>query len=192
MDPSKVPFRKDSKEDDGPPAYMDEPSSRESQAQLNTMLPLGPGHDQEKVMIKDENGSTICYLSNILATDPQILKAFILSEAAMAPNPVIRLHGYHTETVNEFNKKESKSVTDFDIIISVPETIQRNHPRNKPLALLKEHYLLDLYDREKMAYRGGRFRTQGRMINDAEAPSLPPTLEESCHLFCANSSKFKS
>lgn len=177
-------------EDDTPPAYTDAPSRSElQQRQVEFERPTSqtpPDESQDYNILyskvtKNSKGSTITVISPLLTTDPKSLRSFIADERRLAPNPVIRIEGYHTETRRRDKKDETVNITDFDISISASDLFISHWRRTQVI------------ENGIKAYRGGRTRSVAPGFKaDLESTHTAPSLEEWYHRFCASGASLKT
>lgn len=172
-----------------PPPYSDnedEPTSTLVRGTLDEVI--------EERVSEDRKGSTITRISPTLSVDPVALKEFILQQAAICPEPSIRIRGTHTVTTRETNgQKKRQEVEDFDIKIDVTDTISRRSLSPNSSIPMREWMKLQIVQNGIKAYRGGRTRSKAKGYKaDLETSHEIPSLDEFCHLFCASSAKLKS
>ena len=172
-----------------PPPYSDnedQPTSTLVRGTLDEVI--------EERVSEDRKGSTIARLSPTLSVDPVALKKFIIQQAAICPEPFIRIRGTHTVTTRETNgQKKRQVVEDFDIKIDVTDTISRRSLSPNSAIPMKEWMKLQIVQNGTKAYRGGRTRSKAKGYKaDLETSQDTPSLDEFCHLFCASSAELKS
>jgi len=115
-----------------------------------------------------------------------------LTQNMSRPIPQVRMRGTHTETTHHHhnhnsNRRESKTETivDFDVTLDFDDL------------LLIEHGcpgILKAVEPEQKAYRGGRFRKRGRILNDQgllENPILEKDVRGWAEDYCRNPSSLK-
>jgi hypothetical protein len=133
----------------------------------------------------DDDGN-ITFVSKNLDEDPALLEQVITLLAREAPRPMIRIHGYHNETVREKNRTETKRVTDFDVHVDL-----RPYLFSNPLTGASWGSLRTVENYEK-ARRGTVFRTTAPGFRGPTAEYIPPpSLTEWCHRYCASSAALK-
>lgn len=120
-------------------------------------------------------------------TDPTMLHEYLnLYLRAAPPRPLVRLHGWHYETVRRKDKKEQERVTDFDIRMSFQPYL------SKPLD--KDWWNETIAGDADTTYRGGWRKTRapgykpGISLDD-DTPQR--TLMDWCEDYCASPAKLK-
>jgi hypothetical protein len=119
-------------------------------------------------------------------TDPVELERYISDYMrAMPPRPIVRIHGWHNETVRRKDKKEQERVTDFDITFSFQQYLSRPYDE----LFWEEHTVQDGED----AHRGSWRKTKAPGFKPGVVLSDEPTrtLKDWCEDFCASPSKLK-
>jgi len=196
---SAVPLREQIHTEDDldlPPYTDEEPQTQVQQARLPRPSEL-PTLDAKIVQFthRDAKGSTNTRLSPTLTTDPVALQAYVEAESRDYPRASINVKGTHWEnerTGGNNNSKKKVQVVDFQFDIDVTDTISRTLSGPGPIESAEEWSELSLVDQGRKAYRGGRTKSRGNQSSaDPEGGVQGPTLQEWCHLFCANGSKLK-
>jgi hypothetical protein len=191
--------------DDLPPLYTDHdesaggPAPSAENAALLSQTSTGP---QSRELEPNRVGPSIVpfsrddatgaqyYTDPRLSQDPAVLEDFIKIKSRVPPRQLVRLHGWHWETVrkdNDKNKTERKQVTDFDIHVDLTPYLDVH------AQMQRSWHRIRTADNFERARRGTVFRKQGPpqgRLGDGEAHFAPddgPTLEEWCHRFCASS-----
>lgn len=183
-------------EEDFLPPYVDDPESASSEAITGAQNLVSEEDFQassEKVIVRyDAKGSATVVLSKRLTSDPVALESFIKSQTKIHPAACIWLHGEHSQKKGTDKNKKEK-VIDFDIKIDVTNTISCRAQDTPDEACAPEWSYLHIADNLEKRYRGTLFKSvNNRTRPDVEGQALTPTLQEWCHLFCANGSKLKS
>ena len=166
-----------------PPAYSDDTIQDDGRRRRNTVeqSPYWLQSAYQKRWHKDAKGSKSTVLSSKLASDPKALREYMILQSRIAPEPMVRMTGTHTETRRNDKKTEKVKVVDFDLTISLS-------------GLLKSYYRKStIVENEKKTYRGGRTRTVAPGFKaDVEATHPVPQLEEWYHRFCASDASVKT
>src|SRR4051812_13657202 len=95
--------------------------------------------------------------------------------------------GTHKETTKRGDKKETKEITDFRIVLDLQQYLRRNYdPHDTSQMMLKTVANSD------KTYRGTitKQRAPG-FKQDIEVGDQPPDLEQWCHQYCESPSKLK-
>lgn len=193
---SAVPLREQVRlEDDlDLPPYTDEEShSRPQVARLPRPSELRTLDEKiEEYTHNDAKGSLVTRLSPTLTADPVALQAYIEAESRECPRASIHVKGMHWESKRGNNGKKKVQVVDFEFDIDVTDTISKTMREPGRVLLADEWTELSLMDPGRRTYRGGRIKSRGKLSAvDPEGGVRGPTLQEWCHLFCANGSKLK-
>ncbi|KAJ4349763.1 uncharacterized protein N0V89_008381 [Didymosphaeria variabile] len=108
-------------------------------------------------------------------TDPVVLEEAVRSLANQAPYPLVYIMGTHRETVKRGDKKETKDITDFRIVIDL-----QHHLRQAEMTLRT-------VENSEKTYRGSitKCRAPGHK-QGIEVGDASPTLKEWCHRYCAS------
>lgn len=138
----------------------------------------GRNNNHSEITIRMDQGLT--YNSNALQ---EYLTNYL---RAAPPRPLVRLHGWHYETVRRKDKKEQERVTDFDIRMSFQPYLSPPFTQE----LWNETVARD----ERSTYRGGWRKTTaaahkpGITLGDDEPQR---TLMDWCEEYCASPAKLK-
>ena len=190
----------DTEEDDLLPPYTDNPRSTDLGANVRpNTLPQSDFQDytgEEVIVRHDTKGSATVILSKLQTTDAAALESFVKAQVQVNPAAWIWLHGEHTQKNGTDKNKKKDKVIDFDIKIDVTDTISRRAQimsgENGEIGEPEWSYLR-IADNLEKRYRGSLFKSVNkRTRQDPEGQALVPTLQEWCHLFCANTSTLKS
>ncbi|KAF1978312.1 hypothetical protein BU23DRAFT_449395 [Bimuria novae-zelandiae CBS 107.79] len=108
-------------------------------------------------------------------TDPVALEQAVRSLAQEAPYPLVYIMGTHKETVKRGDKKETKDITDFRIVIDLRHYLS---PRELDLRTVENG---------EKTYRGSilKCRAPGHK-QEIEVGDVGPGLKEWCHRYCAS------
>ena len=163
-----------------PPAYTDEVANESVTAitpnpyvQEHTYTTLKTANDVE--LIVDQS----------LETDAGSLEAVIRRWAIIPPAKLVIIRGTHKQTTKNGDKKETQTVTDFELKLRLTEYLF-THPGKSAW-----HTLRTVENAEK-THRGTVLK---KRVTSGEGIALEegkPTLQEWCHRFCADHSKLKT
>ena len=108
-------------------------------------------------------------------TDPVVLEEAIRALAQEAPYPLAYIMGTHRETVRRGDKKETKDVTDFRIVMDLRQYLRPSEMN------------LRTVDNGEETHRGTilKCRAPGDK-QDIEVGNTKPELNEWCHRYCAS------
>ena len=88
--------------------------------------PLGP----QSTYSKPANPGAVTIRMDERLNDPAELYSYITDYMrAMPPRPIVRIYGWHHETVRRKDKKEQERVADFDITFSFQQYLSRSEER---------------------------------------------------------------
>lgn len=136
---------------------------------------------------KPTNSGAVTIRMDERLNDPVELEAYIADYMrAMPPRPIVRIHGWHNETVRRKDKKEQERVTDFEITFSFQQYLSRPFDAR----FWAEHTVQD----SEPAHRGGWRKTKAPGYKPGVVLSDEPTrtLKDWCEDFCASPSKLKA
>jgi hypothetical protein len=171
-----------------PPSYADSEGESTSAAQVAPIRHVPPpttrtNHDSPSF----KNGkpvvcSTQDIMDPLLDTDPLMLEQTIQNYAKTAPTPFVYIMGTHKETVKNGDKKETKHITDFRIVISLTRYLHKDFDPQNTSSMA----LVTVEPGEK-THRGTilKCRAPGAK-QDIEVGSAKSTLTEWCHRYCAS------
>ncbi|KAL2268424.1 hypothetical protein VTJ83DRAFT_3270 [Remersonia thermophila] len=149
-------------------------------------------------------------VSQRLDQDPELLEAFVQDVGALAPRQKLCVRGTHTETRMSGGKKETRTVTDFEITLDLTPYLFADPRTGESWARLRT------VENDERAQRGTIFpwrapvpphvkkhqkhRRQGQPCDleqqpggcPADVPLPKPTLKEWCHRYCASGFSLKS
>ncbi|KAJ4305284.1 hypothetical protein N0V90_000815 [Kalmusia sp. IMI 367209] len=172
-----------------PPSYADSQGSS-SVAELAPIVhqippPSGRSDHTNNVTLKmgkPQVPETRTLSDSRFDTDPVYLEDGIRSLAQEAPFPLAYIMGTHRETIRRGDKKETKDVTDFRIVIDLQQYLRSPLDRRG----ISEMTIRTVENSEK-TYRGTimKHRAPG-FKQDIEVGNSPPGLNEWCHLYCAS------
>jgi len=115
-------------------------------------------------------------------TDPVYLEKGIRSLAQEAPFPLVYIMGTHRETVRRGDKKETKHMTDFRVVMDLQQYLRQNFDSNDTSQMI-----LRTVENGEKTHRGTitKQRAPG-FKQDIEVGSPKPELNEWCHRYCAS------
>lgn len=149
--------------------------------------PSGPRGTNGFAYNKPTNPGAVTIRMDERLTDPQNLEAYIMDYMrAMPPRPIVRVYGWHYETVRRKDKKEQERVTDFDISFSFQQHLSRPFDAK----FWAERTVED----SEAAHRGGWRKTKAPGYKPGVVLTDEPRrgLTEWCHDFCSSPSKLKA
>lgn len=176
--------------DDLPPLYDEVAAGEPNAPLLGPELPL-PADQPEVNGIcpywKDPVYGTQYYIASLLDNDPKFLETQIREWARKPPRVSVRLYGTHRQSVHRNGKKETETVTDFDVSVDLTPFLYSD-----PVDALSWREL-NTVDNTTKAKRGTIFRRRAPGVKRGIELGLPekPTLEEWCHRYCASHSGLK-
>lgn len=165
-----------------PPSYAD--STDHPPSAIHHITPIS-GRTDHSTYVSIKNGKPQVTETQIQSnprydTDPVFLEDTVRSLAQEAPFPLLYIMGTHRETVKRGDKKETKDITDFRIVIDL------QHHLRQARATLRT------VENGEKTYRGSltKCRAPGYK-QDIEVGAARPELKEWCHLYCASPRKLK-
>ncbi|KAF2644684.1 hypothetical protein P280DRAFT_177811 [Massarina eburnea CBS 473.64] len=116
-------------------------------------------------------------------TDPAYLEEYVRSFAAQPPQPLVYILGTHSETTKRGDKKETKTVTDFRIVMHLQHYLRQNFDPNAPSMIQ-----LSTVENSEKTYRGTitKQRAPGSTQDIEVSGASKPSLKEWCHRYCAS------
>lgn len=137
-----------------------------------------PGFKNGKPIVYE----TTTYMESRYDTNPVLLEDIIRKCADVAPVPLVYIMGSHKETIKKGDKKETREVRDFRIVINIQRYLRRNFDDSDTSSMA----LVTVENGEK-THRGTimKVRAPGAK-QDIEVGSPKPTLTEWCHRYCAS------
>jgi hypothetical protein len=135
---------------------------------------------------KPTNKSAVTIRMDERLTDPHELYTYITGYMrGVAPHPIVRIQGWHNETVRRKDKKEQERVTDFDVSFSFQQYLSKAF----------DPYFWDERTIEDgdSAHRGGWRKTKAPGYKQGVQLTDEPqrTLQDWCEDYCASPSKLK-
>lgn len=175
-----------------PPSYAD--VEEESTAAARPIIQhITPSKWQFKHMdhnnvVMSRGKPQVCHTQNIMDAlcdaDPQTLEQEVRALGHRAPNPFVYIMGTHKETTKRGDKKETRDVTDFRIVLSMKEVLMKEHWSGIPS--------LTTASNGEKTYRGTITKKRAPGVKqDIEVGSEAPTLQEWCHRYCASPSRLR-
>lgn len=131
--------------------------------------------------------TTSTYMDARYDTDPVFLENALRSFASTAPVPLIYIMGTHKETTKRGDKRETRDVTDFRIVLNLSAYL---HPNFSPIDASAMNVVTALNGDK--THRGTIFKQRAPGVTqDIEVGTQEPTLTEWCHRFCASTSALR-
>ena len=164
-----------------PPSYSDSQSSSSAAepAPIRHITPVAGRSDHSagyqlkmgKIQVEEtKNTSNPRY-----DTDPVVLEEAVRTLAGEAPYPLVYILGTHRETRKNGDKKETKDVTDFRLVMDL-----RRYLNVSAMSL-------ETVENGEKTYRGSILKCQAPGQQQAiEVGNTKPGLKEWCHLYCAS------
>ncbi|KAF2268025.1 hypothetical protein CC78DRAFT_541247 [Lojkania enalia] len=116
--------------------------------------------------------------------DPVYLEEGLRELAHQAPFPLVYIMGRHKETVRRGDKKETKEVIDFRIVLNLQHYLWKDFRGNDTTFMS-----LRTVDNGEKTYRGGFVKKRAPGFKqDLEVGASRPELVEWCHRYCASPS----
>lgn len=108
-------------------------------------------------------------------TDPAYLEEAVRKLADEGPYPLVYILGTHKETVRSGDKKETKDIVDFRLVMSLRQYLTRSNMN------------LETVENSEKTYRGSVFKCRAPGYKqDIEVGDTRPGLKEWCHRYCAS------
>jgi len=177
--------------DDLPPLYDDVADPINGDSSSAPLLPNHPVSDQFPGMIpylsKDKDGNKY-YIHECFDNDPKVLEQHVNWWAKKPPRPFVRLHGTHSQEVDNNGKKERKTVTDFDIQIELTPYLFSDAVNR---SAFREVHTPENSDKVR---RGTILAKRAPGSTQSIEVGLPtkPTLQEWCHRYHASHAGLKT
>lgn len=175
-----------------PPSYADsEISSAPAAPILRHVPPPSTRMDHNNVVKLSGGKPQVCETHTIqdsrYDTDPVYLEQAIRELAAQAPTPLVYIMGHHRETVKRGDKKETKDVTDFRIVINLQRCLRNNFDDSDASWMT-----LRTVENGEKTHRGTILKKRAPGFKqDIEVGTPKPELKEWCHLYCASPSMLR-
>jgi len=187
------PFDNDAPElqiDDLPPLYEDAVAGDDGDGSsapllLNAPPMFAPYHPIPPIST-DQYGNEF-FIDERFDKDPKCLEEHVYQWANKPPRPFVRLHGTHSQQVDNNGKKERKTVTDFDVQVDLTPYIYAN-PNN--IEAVREIRTPENSDKVR---RGTVLAKRAPGATQSIEVGLPakPTLKEWCHRYHASHAGLK-
>jgi len=173
--------------DDLPPLYDDVAGHLDDEERVPLVLNPPPFPGMIPFHIKDSNTGAEGYINSLLDNEPKILEQHVRHWAKIPPRPFIRLHGTHRQQVDENGKKESRTITDFDIQVELTPYLFSDTTNGTSFLELRT------VENGDKARRGTVWPTRAPGSTQSLEVGLPakPTLEEWCHRYQASHAGLK-
>jgi len=172
-----------------PPSYSDSEDAASATPALPVIRHIPPGRnrkDHNKWYSLSGGVPQVCdtwkLMDSRYDTDPVYLEEDILLLSRTPPNPLIYIMGTHDETVKKGDKKETKLVIDFRIVINYQNYLRTGYNPEDTSRMS-----LNTAENGEKTYRGSfrQSRAPG-FTRDIEVGSGKPSLKEWCHRYCAS------
>ncbi|KAL6711183.1 hypothetical protein ACN47E_005714 [Coniothyrium glycines] len=125
---------------------------------------------------------TTNHMDRQLDADPVLLESLIRSNVHDAPVPLIYIMGTHKETVKKGDKKETRDITDFRIVLNFQNYIHKNFNLQDSSSMA-----LVTVENAERTHRGTIVKCRAPGVKqDIEVGAPKPTLTEWCHRYCAS------
>jgi hypothetical protein len=170
--------------DDLPPAYDESEPAAPLLPINNRAAPPGVALQPFRT---DSSSGTQYFMDAELDTSPECLAQHIDWWFQSPPRPFVRLHGTHRETVDKAGKKETKAVTDFDVMVDLTPYLYSD-----PVNIVSWSELRTVENEEK-ARRGTVLATRAPGAKqNIELGQDKPSLAEWCHRYQASHAGLKT
>lgn len=138
--------------------------------------------------LEDTNTGARFYINQQLDQDPEALERWICRQAAVAPQPCVKILGTHTETRREKNENKRQTVTDFDVEIDLAPYLFSDATHRISWRRI------NTADNGKKTRRGTVLakRAPGFKQDIEVGGAEKPTLREWCHRYCASAAGLKA
>jgi hypothetical protein len=175
--------------DDLPPLYDDVADPAHGDGSTAPLLPSIPTSDFQGIapFSTDANGNQY-FIDHLLDTDPAILEEHVNGWAQTPPRPYVRLHGTHSQEVEENGKKTRKTVTDFDVQVELTPFLFSD-PVNR--VCFREVRTPENADKVRRGTILAK-RAPGSMQSIEIGLAPKPSLREWCHRYQASHAGLKS
>ncbi|KAF2111747.1 hypothetical protein BDV96DRAFT_581699 [Lophiotrema nucula] len=176
-----------------PPSYADSEAGSASTAPvLQHVPPPSRRMDHNSEVHLSGGKPKVCETQTIqdgrYDTDPVYLEEGIRELAKQAPVPLVYIMGHHKETIKRGDKKETKDVTDFRIVLNLQRCLRNNFDDSDTTWMT-----LRTVDNSEKAFRGSFMKKRAPGFKqDIEVGIPSPELKEWCHLYCASPSLLRS
>lgn len=126
---------------------------------------------------------TVTHMNRQIDQDPVLLESLIRDNAHQPPVPLIYIMGTHKETVKKGDKKETRQITDFRIVLNMQQYLRKNFNPQDSSSMA----LVTVENGEK-THRGTsiKCRAPGAKQDIEVGGTQKPTLTEWCHRYCAS------
>lgn len=121
-------------------------------------------------------------------TDPAYLEEAVRDLATQPPIPLVYIMGTHRETVKNGDKKQTRDVTDFRIVMNFQRYLGINFTTEGNTSLMGYDTVLN----NDKTYRGSFRKTRAPGFKQDLEIGLPaPSLKEWCHRYCASTASLR-
>ena len=135
---------------------------------------------------KPTNKSAVTIRMDERLNDPYELYTYIVDYMrGMAPRPIVRIEGWHHETVRRKDKKEQERVTDFDVSFSLQQYLSKAYDA--------DFWAERIVEDGDSAHRGGWRKTKAPGYKPGVQLTDEPqrTLQDWCEDYCVSPSRLK-
>ncbi|KAF2727167.1 hypothetical protein EJ04DRAFT_517437 [Polyplosphaeria fusca] len=175
-----------------PPSYADSEASSSAAAPVLRHVPPPSSRMDHNNAVRLSGGKPqVCETQTVLDarydSDPVYLEEGIRELAKQAPLPLVYIMGHHKETVKRGDKKETKSITDFRIVLNMQRCLKNNFDDSDTTWMT-----LRTVENGEKTHRGTIMKKRAPGFNqDIEVGTPKPELKEWCHLYCASPSMLR-
>lgn len=172
-----------------PPSYTDSEAStstRTPSIPIRHVTPPTTRTDHSSPAFK--NGKpivleTITVMDTLYDTDAAALENAVIRFSRLAPVPLVYIMGTHKETVKKGDKKETKQITDFRLVINMQRYLRRDFVEDDTSNMV----VMTAENGEK-THRGTvlKCRAPGVKQDIEVGGAEKPSLTEWCHRYCAS------
>ncbi|PSN71888.1 hypothetical protein BS50DRAFT_569484 [Corynespora cassiicola Philippines] len=172
-----------------PPSYADSEAGEGSATNVPLIRHLPPPSNRrnhDEVVVISGGKPKVCETQTLMDkrydSDPAYLEDGIRSFAQEAPNPLVYIMGTHKQTVKKGDKKETKEITDFRIVMNLQRYLRLNFDDRDT----SQMRLVTVENGEK-THRGTILKKRAPGFKrDIEVGAPKPELKEWCHRYCAS------
>ncbi|KAF2473289.1 uncharacterized protein BDR25DRAFT_302243 [Lindgomyces ingoldianus] len=173
-----------------PPSYADSESSPAAPI-LRHIPPPSNRRNHNNVLVMSGGKVQVCETQTLMDarydTDPEYLEEGIRSFSQQAPIPFVYIMGTHKETTRRGDKKETKEVTDFRIVMSMQSYLRNNFDERDTSSMS-----LQTVENGEKVHRGTFMKKRAPGFKrDLEIGIPKPELKEWCHRYCASPSMLR-
>ena len=136
---------------------------------------------------KDATTGDEVYMAHSFDDHPKVLEQHVEWWSQSPPRPFVRLHGTHSQHVENNGKKERKTVTDFDVQVELTPYLYSDAVNRVAFREIRTA------ENSDKVHRGTVFAKRADGVSQSIEVGLPakPTLEEWCHRYHASHAGLK-